>query len=59
MMGYHRQYPQYNFAKHKGYATSEHIEAIRKFGCCEIHRATFRRVIDTWEGLKAMVDDGE
>jgi ribonuclease HII len=40
----HRQYPQYNFAKHKGYGTREHREAIERFGVCELHRKTFRRV---------------
>ena len=41
MMEYHDRYPQYGFAKHKGYGTREHIEAIRKFGPCEIHRKSF------------------
>ena len=36
------RYPQYGFAKHKGYGTREHLEALRKFGPCEIHRLTFR-----------------
>ena len=44
MMEHHEKYPQYNFAKHKGYGTKEHLEAIRKFGCCELHRMTFRGV---------------
>jgi ribonuclease HII len=44
MMEHHEKYPQYNFAKHKGYGTREHLEAIRKFGCCELHRVTFRGV---------------
>lgn len=35
------KYPEYNFAKHKGYGTKEHIEAIKKYGPCEIHRKTF------------------
>ncbi len=35
------QYPGYGFAKHKGYGTKEHIEAIRRLGPCEIHRKTF------------------
>lgn len=34
-------YPQYQFAKHKGYGTKIHIEAIKKYGACEIHRRTF------------------
>ena len=44
MMEHHEKYPQYNFAKHKGYGTREHLEAIRRFGCCELHRMTFRGV---------------
>lgn len=34
-------YPEYNFAKHKGYGTKEHIEALKKYGKCKIHRDTF------------------
>jgi len=34
-------YPQYGFAKHKGYGTKEHIAAIRKYGPCPIHRKSF------------------
>lgn len=36
-----KQYPQYNFAKHKGYGTREHMQAIRTYGTCEIHRQSF------------------
>jgi ribonuclease HII len=39
---YHRIYPQYNFLENKGYATPEHIEAIKKYGRCAIHRKSFR-----------------
>lgn len=35
------QYPEYGFARHKGYATVIHRNAIRKHGACEIHRQTF------------------
>ncbi len=35
------KYPEYNFAKHKGYGTKAHIEALKKYGKCEIHRETF------------------
>lgn len=41
LLEYDKQYPQYNFAKHKGYGTKEHIEAIKKYGPCQIHRASF------------------
>ena len=40
----HQKYPQYNFARHKGYGTKEHRKAIEKFGICELHRKTFRGV---------------
>ncbi len=36
------EYPQYGFAKHVGYATPEHINAIRRYGRCAIHRQSFR-----------------
>lgn len=39
-----RLYPQYQFAKNKGYGTREHLEALRRFGCCPLHRKTFRGV---------------
>ena len=35
------KFPRYNFAQHKGYPTKAHIEAIRKYGTCEIHRKSF------------------
>ncbi len=34
-------YPQYGFAKNKGYGTADHIDAIKKHGPCPIHRKTF------------------
>jgi len=38
---YHRQFPQYNFRQNKGYGTKEHLDAIREFGICKIHRKSF------------------
>ena len=35
------KYPEYNFKKHKGYGTKEHIEALKKYGKCDIHRNSF------------------
>jgi ribonuclease HII len=52
MVAYHRLYPQYNFARHKGYPTPEHLEALRCWGPCAIHRRTFR-------GVKEWVLTGE
>lgn len=40
-----RRYPQYGFAKHKGYGSKEHLEALREHGPCPIHRLTFRGVL--------------
>ena len=34
-------YPQYGFAKNKGYGTKMHIEALKEYGPCPIHRKTF------------------
>jgi ribonuclease HII len=44
MERYHQDYPQFGFSKHKGYPTKAHKEAIRKFGCCLIHRRSFKGV---------------
>ena len=41
MLDYHREYPKYNFAKHKGYGTAEHIRLLKEYGPCSIHRRTF------------------
>ena len=43
MAGYHIDYPQFGFPVHKGYATRTHLEAIERFGCCPIHRQSFRK----------------
>ncbi|MCL6591855.1 MAG: ribonuclease HII [Firmicutes bacterium] len=42
MREYDDQYPEYGFAKHKGYPTREHYEALAKFGPSPIHRVSFR-----------------
>ena len=44
MKRYHQDYPQFEFSKHKGYPTKAHKKAIQKFGCCPIHRRTFKGV---------------
>ena len=41
MEQYDLLYPEYGFARHKGYGTAEHIEALKKHGPCPIHRKTF------------------
>lgn len=44
MQKYHHYYPEFDFPRHKGYPTKAHKEAIRKFGCCPIHRKSFKGV---------------
>jgi len=44
MLDYHKLFPQYGFDRHKGYGTPEHLEKIKCFGPCRIHRKTFRGV---------------
>lgn len=36
-----KEYPEYGFAKNKGYGTKEHTEAIKKYGLCKAHRKSF------------------
>lgn len=38
-------YPMYGFEKHKGYGTAMHMQAIRKYGLCPIHRRSFTKNI--------------
>lgn len=49
MMDYHRQFPHYNFHKHKGYPTREHKRLIARYGPCEIHRRGFKGVREVLE----------
>ena len=46
MEGYSHQYPEFDFHRHKGYATRAHYAAIRRFGCCPIHRRSFKGVTE-------------
>ena len=41
MREWDKVYPQYGFAQHKGYGTSAHINAIKEFGPCPLHRRSF------------------
>jgi len=45
-----KHYPGYGFARHKGYGTREHLQALSRLGACGIHRRTYapvRRILDT------------
>jgi len=46
MVRYDAEYPEYGFAKHKGYGTVAHREALKKFGPCPIHRRSFAPVAE-------------
>jgi len=45
MLHYHEIFPQYNFKKHKGYGTREHLALIRLHGPCRIHRKSYAGVM--------------
>lgn len=42
----HRKYPQFSFDQNKGYSSRKHLEALREFGPCRIHRRSFKRVME-------------
>ena len=50
LVEYDRLYPGYGFARHKGYGTAEHIAALTRLGPCEIHRRSFRIVLESGGG---------
>ena len=41
MVDFAKEYPEYQFEKHKGYGTKAHIEKIKEKGPCKLHRKTF------------------
>ncbi len=41
MINLAKTYPEYHFEKHKGYGTKDHIDALKKYGKCKIHRNSF------------------
>ena len=51
MVQLHELYPDYGFARHKGYGTRQHLEALRRFGVCPIHRRSFAPVRSLCLGL--------
>jgi ribonuclease HII len=52
MLILHQHYPQYGFARHKGYPTPEHISALREFGVSCVHRMSFAPVRKLAGGTK-------
>ncbi|HJU54788.1 MAG TPA: ribonuclease HII [Pyrinomonadaceae bacterium] len=58
MRSFHEVFPQYNFARHVGYSTREHLEALRAHGPCAIHRKSFHPVSQGMRDEKGMRDEG-
>ncbi|HZY75022.1 MAG TPA: ribonuclease HII [Jatrophihabitantaceae bacterium] len=54
----HERFPEYDFAKHKGYVTPEHAEALRRHGPCDEHRRRYVNVRRALHGDPAMGDNG-
>jgi len=52
MLAYAEKYPEYGFERHKGYGTKLHLEALRKYGPCPIHRKTFAPVAELITQMK-------
>lgn len=42
MLEFSKEFPEYKFEKHKGYGTKAHIEAIKEYGRCKVHRYSFK-----------------
>ena len=47
------EYPQYGFARHKGYGVREHLQALRNHGPCPVHRRSFQPVAQTQVAFQA------
>ena len=44
MLEIDKEFPEYNFKKHKGYPTKHHIDMIKKYGICKYHRKSFKPI---------------
>jgi ribonuclease HII len=44
MIQYSNKYPEYGFERNMGYGTKEHMNALKKFGVCKIHRRSYKPV---------------
>jgi ribonuclease HII len=53
MLTIHEKFPQYNFARHKGYGTPEHLAALGQYGPSPVHRKSFAPVRETIEPVQA------
>ena len=59
MMQYDAMYPEYGFAKHKGYGTAEHLAALQKYGPCPIHRQSFEPIRSMTGWMEDVAMEGE
>ena len=49
MIEYSKEYPNYLFEKHKGYLTKAHLDLIKEYGPCPIHRKSFKPISDYYK----------
>jgi ribonuclease HII len=49
MKEYGEIFPEYGFSQHKGYGTKKHLDAIKKYGPCAIHRKSFKPIKDIFK----------
>ncbi|MCH8203715.1 MAG: ribonuclease HII [Candidatus Hydrogenedentes bacterium] len=52
------EFPEYGFARHKGYATRDHLIALETHGPCRVHRRSFSPIAATVETLQLFQDTG-
>jgi ribonuclease HII len=59
MLALHVRDPRYGFDRHKGYATSDHLEAVARFGYSDVHRRSFRAatLFDTMDSRSPTDDE--
>ena len=50
-----KKYPEYEFAKHKGYPTKAHLEKIKEFGVLKNYRFTYKPVSDLIKDAKVVI----
>lgn len=54
MLAMDARYPGYGFARHKGYPTAEHMQALARLGPCDIHRRSYKPVAEMLESLSSL-----
>ena len=57
MEEYDRMWPEYGFARHKGYGTRQHLEALEKYGRCPIHRESFLKKFDARAEQRSFLEE--